>query len=455
MARYLYLVLYFRNNNNDNNNNNNDKIMTGVIAKYIREHTMENEIWDKGQLGAVEGVLGTMGQLINDRCIMEEVKQYHRNLAVVFYDHKKAYDKVHHDWILRVHHWIGIPKEVITLISQLMEKWKTRLEIWSRGEKSTSRWIDISCGFLQGDSCSPVGFCISEIPVCLLLQQSKGYRMGPPGCRDISRTHSLFVDDLKQYQEGHETLEDVNEIIVQTSHDTGACCGVTKCAEIIFERGKMVRGEGLQVLEERMDFMDPDKNEIYKFLGIEQADGIKTKRAYERVKHEVTKRVRMLINTELNDINLVRAINAKVIPVAAYPMNVCKFSNGELKELDQVIKREMRSGNILGKQGSDGRFYLKRKDGGRGIKSMRDVYQETRLRVACCMACSTNSWIRAAWRRKMMKEENAIVTEAVKIMEDVGVRIQFEEGSILIDGEVPEGGWKPAGRSLKEKRKKE
>ena len=260
---------------------------------------------------------------------------------------------------------------------------------------------------------------------------------GPPGCRDISRTHSLFLDDLNQYQESHETLKDVNEIIVQTSHDTGECYGVTKCAEIVFERGKIVRvrGEGLQVLEERMDSMDPDKNEIYKFLGIEQADGIKTKRVYERVKHEVTKRVRMLTNTELNDINLVHAINAKVIPVAAYPMNVCKFRNGELKELDQVIKREMRSSNILGKQRSDERLYLKREDGDRGIKAMRDVYQETRLRVACYMTCSTNSWIQAAWRRDMMKEENAIVMEAVKIMEDIGVRIQFEEGSISIDGE--------------------
>ena len=36
-----------------------------------------------------------------------------------------------------------------------------------------------------------------------------------------------------------------------------------------------------------------------------------------------------------------------MIPVAAYPMNVCKFSNGELKELDQLIKWEMRSSNIL------------------------------------------------------------------------------------------------------------
>ena len=191
--------------------------------------------------------------------------------------------------------------------------------------------------------------------------------MSPPGCRDISRTHSLFVDDLKQYQENHQTLKDMNEIIVQASHDTGTCYGVAKCAEIVFERGKMVKGEGLQVLEEHMESMDPDENEIYKFLGIEKADGIQTKSVYERVKHEVTKRVRMLINKELNDINSVRAINAKVIPVAAYPMNVCKFSNGELKVLDQVIKREMRSSNILGKQGSDEMLYLKRENRGRGI----------------------------------------------------------------------------------------
>ena len=81
-----------------NNNNNN------------RQHALVNEIWDEGQLGAVEGVLGTVDQLIIDRCIMEDVKQHHRNLAVAFYDYKKAYDKVHHDWMIRVYEWIGIPR---------------------------------------------------------------------------------------------------------------------------------------------------------------------------------------------------------------------------------------------------------------------------------------------------------------------------------------------------------
>ena len=173
--------------------------------------------------------------------------------------------------------------------------------------------------------------------------------MGEPGNRNVSRTHSLFVDDLKQYQESHKVLEDVNEIIVQASHDTGACSGVLKCAEIVFEHGKMVRGEGLPVPDERMETMDPDESVIYKFLGVEQADGIKTKVVFKRVKSEVEKRLKMLVNTELNDRNLISAINVKFIPVAAYSMNVCKFNKGELNELAQIVKKELRSKQMLGK----------------------------------------------------------------------------------------------------------
>ena len=319
-----------------------------------------------------------------------------------------------------------------------MSKWKTRLEIWNGSEKVTSRWIRILCGFLQGDSYSPVGFCISEIPVCILLQHSRGYRMGEPGNRVVKRTHSLFVDDLKVYQESHQALKIVNEIIVQASHDTGACYGVSKCVEIIFKNGKMVKGEGLQVLEERIKTMDPDENEIYKFLGIEQADGIRTKAVYERVKEELAKRMKMIVKTELNDENLIKAINIKVIPVAAYVMNICKFNVSELKELNQIIKRKLRGRSMLGRQASDERLYLKREKGGRGLKSMMDVYKETRLRVACYMAKSTNRWIEAAWMRETMKEENAIVMESIKTMEEVGVRLRFEDDSIRLDEEVIE-----------------
>ena len=285
---------------------------------------------------------------------------------------------------------IEIPDQVITLLSLLMRKWKTKLKIWKDGKKSISRWIGIMCSFLQGDSYLSVEFCISEIPLCKLLQESKGYRIGQPKKRDVNRTHSLFVDDLEVYQESYKTLKDVNEMIVQVSNDMGACCGVAKFFGFVFERGKMVKVEGLQVLNERIKTIDLDENAVYKFLGVEQADGIKKKEVYNRVKEEISRRMNLIARTELNNKYLVNAISPKVIPVAAYPMNICKFTQSELTEV-QVIKRDLRKNNMLGRQASDERFYMKRKYGGRGLKSLREVYDEIRLRAGSYMFVSDNT----------------------------------------------------------------
>ena len=52
------------------------------------------------------------------------------------------------------------------------------------------------------------------------------------------------------------------------------------------------------------------------------------------------------------------------------------------------------------------------------------------------MAKSTNRWIREAWRREENKEENAIVSESISTMEEVGVRLHFADNSIRLDEEV-------------------
>ena len=74
-----------------------------------------------------------------------------------------------------------------------------------------------------------------------------------------------------------QCVKECQREIVLDSHKTRACYGVSKCVKTIFEHGKIVRGESLQVLEQRMKTMDSDENIIYKFLGIEQTDGIRTK----------------------------------------------------------------------------------------------------------------------------------------------------------------------------------
>ena len=96
----------------------------------------------------------------------------------------------------------------------------------------------------------------------------------------------------------------------------------------------------MKVLNEGMKAMDLYENKISKFLEVEQADRIKLKELYNKVKEEISRRMKILARTELNGKNLVKTINTKVKPVAAYPVNVCKFTQSELTELDQVFKRD-------------------------------------------------------------------------------------------------------------------
>ena len=130
----------------------------------------------------------------------------------------------------------------------------------------------------------------------------------------------------------------MNEMIVKASMDIEACYGVKKYAEIIFRKAKMIRGEGLAVLEENMDALDPNKNEIYKFLGSKQANKIDVKRVMERLKKEIRKNLNYLTGLNLNDQNTMKAINCRVIPVAGYLMNVCNLGKCDLNGLDMIVK---------------------------------------------------------------------------------------------------------------------
>ena len=150
--------------------------------------------------------------------------------------------------------------------------------------------------------------------------------MERPGSSDVKRIYSLFLDDLEVYQESQEILKNVNEVIVQVNNDSNRFYGVAIFPEIAFEKGKIVKGEVLQGLNEKIKALDPNKNEIYKLLGVEQADGIKMKEVYSKVKEEISGRINIITRTELSDKNLVKAINTKVISVAAYPINFCKFT---------------------------------------------------------------------------------------------------------------------------------
>ena len=59
------------------------------------------------------------------------------------------------------------------------------------------------------------------------------------------------------------------------------------------------------------------------------------------------------------------------------------------RKLGCVTKRR-----ISWKKSNNERLGSKRNESGRGLKNFREVYKETKVRVACYMGAATNEWMR-------------------------------------------------------------
>ena len=90
----------------------------------------------------------------------------------------------------------------------------------------------------------------------------------------------------------------------------------------------------------------------------------------------------------------------------------------------------------------------RREDGGRGLKSFREVYNETKVRVACYMATSNNGWIKVLWRNEYMKEQASLKIVAEEVIRSVNAQVEFNAGEIKIGNEKYMD-WKVAWKKLK------
>ena len=80
-------------------------------------------------------------------------------------DYQKASDRVPHSWIIKSLELIGINKKGISFTMKVMTYWKTRMCLHSENKLIATEDIKIQCIIFQGDSLSPLLFCICLIPL--------------------------------------------------------------------------------------------------------------------------------------------------------------------------------------------------------------------------------------------------------------------------------------------------
>ena len=118
-----------------------------------------------------------------------------------------------------------------------MEKWNTRLILKTKQEVMQSQPIQIRSGIFQGDSLSPLLFCIALIPLTNELNRADcGYQVHGSE-RKIS--HLLYMDDLKLLGRNENDLKNEMKIVQTISKDINMKFGLEKCARICLKRGSV------------------------------------------------------------------------------------------------------------------------------------------------------------------------------------------------------------------------
>ena len=94
---------------------------------------------------------GTRHQIANIRWIMEEAKEFQKNIYFCFIDYAKAFDCVDHNKLRKILGEIGIPDHLTCLLRNLY----AGQEATVRTSHRTTDWFQIGKGLCQGCILSP------------------------------------------------------------------------------------------------------------------------------------------------------------------------------------------------------------------------------------------------------------------------------------------------------------
>jgi len=160
-------------------------------------------------------------------------------------DYQKAFDRVPHSWIIKSLKLNGINNKVIAFTKKAMAYWRTRMCLHAENDLIETEDIKAQCGIFQGDSLSPLLFCICLIPLTEQLN-----RLNTRYEQHVTKTkisHLLYMHDLKLIAKAGEELRKQIQTVKTFGYDIHMDFGLEKFAKIAFKKGKLIQSQNLVI----------------------------------------------------------------------------------------------------------------------------------------------------------------------------------------------------------------
>ena len=152
--------------------------------------------------------------------------------------------------------------------------------------------VKVRRGIFQGDSLSPLLFCIAIDPLSKMIKKEKiGYSLGKSRRKEEKIKYQisqlLYMDDLKLYSEDEKDLDRLLEIVNLFSKDIGMDFGLDKCAKCVIKKGNQVKSPVKEI--EGKIIKDLESDTTYTCLGIQENAKLEHKALRAKAKKEYGK----------------------------------------------------------------------------------------------------------------------------------------------------------------------
>lgn len=350
------------------------KILTSAIAIKINTHIVKHNIIAEEQKGCRRGHMGCKEQLIIDSVIHKHASTKNRNLHCTYIDYQKAFDSIPHSWLIQILEIYKINSKIIDFLHNIMSQWKTTLHLNNSHNTIITREIGIRKGIYQGDSLSPLWFCLALNPLSSLLHRCRvGYNLKYNDEETII-SHLIYMDDIKLYGKTEKEMKTLIETTTKFSQDINMQFGIDKCKTLHIIKGKIKRGNYEVSDTDTITAMEP--TDLYKYLGYRQLKGIDHTLTKQTLNTEYRRRINVLCKTQLSSKHLIKALNTFAIPILTYSFGVIKWSKTEIAQLERTTRTTLTKHNNHHPKAAIERLTLKRENGGRGLIDIHHLWQK-------------------------------------------------------------------------------
>ncbi|KAK6019318.1 hypothetical protein OSTOST_15054 [Ostertagia ostertagi] len=278
-----------------------------------------------------------------------------------------------------------------TCYKRIMSKQSVRYHGYQNGKVVRSAPLDVRNGLMQGDTLSPLLFCLAIAPISGWLSSNiepyktkTGSSARGEGSFEVG--HIFYMDDLKVYSTSWDDLVKAKAGIQRVAEQLGLKMNPQKCAV----KSLNAAAEGRTEIGEIPIL---GLNSFYKYLGAEQDALVSMREVWQRVQVNAWNTAVRIMNSELTVRQKVQGYNQTVIPKLKYAVSCVIFGKGRLislkkkaRDFDIRVRKLLEESKMRFGYSCVARLYVSKEEGGLGLKSVEEEVEHTIVYTWCYLS---------------------------------------------------------------------